>query len=98
MVSERDAAAARAGTLAKQLLEGYFTEDEFKDSLAPFYGGKRPGDRTLRRWHQRRIGPPRIRIGRVVMYKAELVRDWLDRHLKGAEPRAPRGRRGRRAA
>lgn len=33
--------------------------------------------RTIDRWHSRRIGPPRIKIGRKVYYRREAVRDWL---------------------
>lgn len=33
--------------------------------------------RTLDRWHLRRIGPPRIAIGRKVYYRPQSVRDWL---------------------
>lgn len=33
--------------------------------------------RTIDRWHSRRIGPPRIKVGRKVYYRREAVRDWL---------------------
>jgi len=33
--------------------------------------------RTVDRWHARRIGPPRIKIGRKVYYRREAVREWL---------------------
>jgi hypothetical protein len=77
----------------KQLLEGYLTPDEFKDCLARFYGGKRVPDRTMRRWMQKRTAPPRIRVGRLVMYRIADVKAWLDRNLEGGEPR-PQRRRG----
>lgn len=32
---------------------------------------------TLQRWETRRIGPPSVRIGRRVFYRAEAFRDWL---------------------
>ncbi|MDT8321815.1 MAG: helix-turn-helix domain-containing protein [Xanthomonadales bacterium] len=33
--------------------------------------------RTVDRWHSRRIGPPRIKIGRKVYYRRDAVREWL---------------------
>lgn len=32
---------------------------------------------TLARWETRRIGPPCVRIGRKVLYRAEAFREWL---------------------
>jgi len=32
---------------------------------------------TLARWESRRIGPPCVRIGRKVLYRAQAFRDWL---------------------
>ena len=32
---------------------------------------------TLRRWYQRRIGPPRIMLGRTPVYRREALTDWL---------------------
>jgi hypothetical protein len=33
--------------------------------------------RTLRRWQQLRIGPPRTRVGRRVLYRKTAVIQWL---------------------
>lgn len=33
--------------------------------------------RTLERWHAKRIGPPRIKIGRRVFYRRAAVDSWL---------------------
>lgn len=33
--------------------------------------------RTLCRWHRMRRGPPRIKIGRSVLYRRASVHDWL---------------------
>ncbi|MGE0751464.1 MAG: helix-turn-helix transcriptional regulator [Variibacter sp.] len=47
---------------------------------------------TLQRWETRRIGPPCVRIGRKVLYRAEAFRDWLISRergpLTGKAPRA----------
>jgi predicted DNA-binding transcriptional regulator AlpA len=32
---------------------------------------------TLARWETRRIGPPCVRIGRKVHYRAAAIREWL---------------------
>lgn len=33
--------------------------------------------RTLYRWHRLRKGPPQIKIGRKVYYRADAMREWL---------------------
>jgi excisionase family DNA binding protein len=33
--------------------------------------------RTLNRWHARRVGPPRCKVGRTVLYRAQAVEAWL---------------------
>ncbi|NVJ98366.1 MAG: helix-turn-helix domain-containing protein [Alphaproteobacteria bacterium] len=37
--------------------------------------------RTLDRWHIRRIGPARIRVGHFVFYRPSDVDDWLEQHI-----------------
>jgi hypothetical protein len=38
---------------------------------------------TLARWETRRIGPPCIRIGRKVFYRADAFREWLISRERG---------------
>jgi predicted DNA-binding transcriptional regulator AlpA len=38
---------------------------------------------TLQRWETRRIGPPAVRIGRKVLYRAEAFREWLVSRERG---------------
>lgn len=38
---------------------------------------------TLARWETRRIGPPCVRIGRKVLYRAEAFREWLVSRERG---------------
>lgn len=38
---------------------------------------------TLQRWETRRIGPPCVRIGRKVLYRAEAFREWLISRERG---------------
>ncbi|MFD1193808.1 helix-turn-helix domain-containing protein [Seohaeicola saemankumensis] len=33
--------------------------------------------RTLSRWHAQRLGPPRCKVGRTVLYRQEAVEHWL---------------------
>lgn len=33
--------------------------------------------RTLYRWHRLRKGPPQIKIGRKIYYRADAMREWL---------------------
>lgn len=72
---------------AFDVLSGHFVEPE---ALAAALG---TSIRTLQRWHRLRQGPPRIVIGKRVLYRIEAVRDWLaSRETNPAE--APRRRRG----
>jgi hypothetical protein len=34
-------------------------------------------ERTLSRWHTRRVGPPRIKIGRLVLFPVEKLPIWF---------------------
>ncbi|GGD19440.1 helix-turn-helix transcriptional regulator [Sinisalibacter lacisalsi] len=36
--------------------------------------------RTLNRWHARRVGPARCKVGRTVLYRKEAVDAWLARN------------------
>lgn len=49
---------------------------------------------TLQRWQTRRIGPPQVRIGRKVFYRADAFREWLIAQERGpvAARRAGGGR------
>ena len=53
------------------VLEGYLRREE----LARQFG---LSPRTIDRWEALRKGPPRVCIGRTILYKLESVRDWLD--------------------
>jgi hypothetical protein len=46
---------------------------------------------TLQRWETRRIGPPCVRIGRKVLYRADAFREWLISRERG--PVAAKGPR-----
>jgi hypothetical protein len=65
------------------------------DRLAKLLG---KSNRTLSRWHTLRVGPPRIAVGNLILYRASAVRDWLrDNEQHGPGNRAGRGRkRGKR--
>lgn len=51
-------------------LEGYLGRNE----LARLLG---VSARTIDRWHSLRNGPPRIAIGRTILYNLDSVRTWL---------------------
>jgi len=40
----------------------------------------RRSERTLARWECLRIGPPVVKIGRLMHYKKSSVMAWLDKH------------------
>jgi hypothetical protein len=62
------------------VLDGYLTKPQLAQQL-------RQSPRTLDRWETLRIGPPRILIGRTVLFRREAVLAWLE---------AREQRRGRR--
>ncbi len=65
------------------VLDGYVTRQGFAKQI-----GKTV--RTLDRWEALRIGPPRVQCGRLVLYRVEAVREWLN----GREQRTQMRRRG----
>ena len=75
---------------AAQVLDEYFTEAELATQL-------KRDVRSLRRWDQMRVGPPRTLLGRTVLYRKESVRDWLLTLEKGSVRGNSRRSAGRRA-
>jgi predicted DNA-binding transcriptional regulator AlpA len=57
-------------TALPKLLHEYCRRDELAQAL-----GRSP--RTIDRWHVMREGPPRVQVGRTILYKVESVREWL---------------------
>lgn len=53
------------------LRDDYYTRKELADELGTSV-------RTLDRWHAHREGPPRTAKGKLVLYRREAVRDWLE--------------------
>jgi len=69
------------------LLTGWMTRDEVAAELKVSVA-------TLQRWECQRIGPPLVRLGRRVYYRAEAFREWLiSRERKAPEPSRKGGRR-----
>jgi hypothetical protein len=66
------------------LSEPYFQEKEFADFM-------RKNIRTVRLWEQLRIGPPRVKIGKTVLYRKSAVEAWL-RSRESRPCRSPRAR------
>lgn len=52
------------------VLEGFLRREE----LARQFG---LSPRTIDRWEALRIGPPRVCIGRTILYQIQSVREWL---------------------
>jgi len=34
--------------------------------------------RTLSRWHALRVGPSRVKVGRIIIYRRQAVNAWLE--------------------
>ena len=63
------------------VLDGYISEAELARQL-------HRSVRTMQRLAARRLGPPRTKIGRLIFYNVEHVRDWLSQQ---EQPRKPVG-------
>ena len=55
----------------ESVLDGFLTPSQLSKQLGV-------DKRTLSRWHLKRIGPPRVKVGRQIFYKVALVRAWLE--------------------
>jgi hypothetical protein len=55
---------------AKLVLEGYLRREELAKQL-------RLSPRTIDRWEALRLGPPRISVGRTILYNIQSVQEWL---------------------
>jgi predicted DNA-binding transcriptional regulator AlpA len=55
------------------LLSDFLTEPQFGQLIGRDI-------RTLRRWHARHEGPPRIKVGRSIFYRKSSVVEWLASH------------------
>jgi len=69
------------------IFAGFYTEEQ----LAQLLGRN---VRTLRRWHDQRVGPPRIRLGSRTLYSKASLTKWLAENE--AQPlRQKAGKKGR---
>lgn len=76
-----------AGTPA--LLDGWLTRARVAEEIGVSVD-------TLQRWETARIGPPSVRIGRKVLYRADAFRQWLiAREPPPIERKPPRSGAGR---
>jgi hypothetical protein len=67
--------------MTDRILDDYVTPDE----LAAEFKTSR---RTLDRWDVHREGPPRVKVGKTILYRRAAVKHWLE-----ARERQPRKRR-----
>jgi predicted DNA-binding transcriptional regulator AlpA len=65
--------------VARLVLEGFLRREE----LAQQFG---LSPRTICRWEALRIGPPRVSVGRTILYNIESVREWLVSQERKAFP------------
>jgi predicted DNA-binding transcriptional regulator AlpA len=65
------------------LLSGYLRREE----LAQQFG---LSTRTIDRWEALKEGPPRVSIGRTILYNVESVREWLSTRERRSMPRQKR--------
>jgi hypothetical protein len=65
--------AKSAPAASSDFLADYFGERDFAAAIGRDL-------RTIRRWDAERIGPPRIRVGRKILYRKSAVIRWLEAH------------------
>jgi hypothetical protein len=70
------------------LLDGWLTRDRVAEEIGVSVD-------TLQRWETRRIGPPCVRIGRKVLYRADGFRGWLIRRERQPADKSQRPGAGR---
>jgi predicted DNA-binding transcriptional regulator AlpA len=56
--------------LTSLVLEGYLRREELAQQLGV-------SARTIDRWQMLRCGPPRVAIGRTILYNLDSIRQWL---------------------
>ncbi len=66
----------QSGDAAFALMQGWMGRREVADALGI-------SATTLQRWQTRRIGPPCVRIGRRVFYRADAFREWMIARERG---------------
>jgi hypothetical protein len=66
------------------ILEGYLTAEQLAQQLGRDI-------KTIQRWRRLRQGPPFVKIGSVVLYRVEAVRNWLVDMERVAAPRRRAG-------
>jgi predicted DNA-binding transcriptional regulator AlpA len=70
--------------LAALVLDGFLRREQ----LAQLFG---LSPRTIDRWEALRIGPPRVCVGRTILYNIQSVREWLlSREQQAFTPRKRR--------
>jgi len=67
----------------KNPLQNCFTREEFAKSI-----NRTP--KTLDRWQLNGLGPPRIEVGNLVLYRKETVERWLAENERGESGQRPK--------
>jgi DNA-binding transcriptional MerR regulator len=62
------------------LLDGYVSKQELARQLGRSI-------RTIDRWETKRLGPPRVVVGRTVLYNIDSARKWLASREQGKAQR-----------
>jgi predicted DNA-binding transcriptional regulator AlpA len=57
-------------TSSPLVLDGFLRREELAQQLGL-------SSRTIDRWEALRIGPPRVCVGRTILYQIQSVREWL---------------------
>ncbi len=66
----------RHGTASAELMQGWMGRHDVAEALGISAA-------TLQRWQTRRVGPPLVRIGRRVFYRADAFREWMIAQERG---------------
>jgi predicted DNA-binding transcriptional regulator AlpA len=66
----------QAGGASADLMQGWLGRREVAEALGISAA-------TLQRWQSQRVGPPLVRIGRRVFYRADAFREWMISRERG---------------
>ena len=78
LFTERRRKGVQMETNTTSPLSEYLTRDELAREL-------RRSTRTLDRWHTMRVGPPRTRAGKLILYRKSHVVRWLERQTEQSD-------------
>jgi predicted DNA-binding transcriptional regulator AlpA len=83
LIDSKAALTSQEPSSKQLLLDGYLRREELAQQLGV-------SARTIDRWQMLRCGPPRVAIGRTILFNLDSVRQWLQSREQASFPAKPR--------